>query len=276
MAGFVFDVTTENFYDGVVQKSASIPVLVEFWSERVKASKVLKQTLLKVINELNGKILLGFVNVDEEQQIAAYLQLSTVPDVKLFVQGNVEDEFSGALTEQQVRQFLKKYAVSESENSLEEIKIKIKKLELKGVEQELLKLLEKDKNNDKIAVTLIKYYLLAGDVEKADSVSQNIVDTDAKFLIESADYWKLKEKIYEYDFKINKPDTYEAKLVYSLYLICEQKDFESALEQLTGLVSENKNYNNQMARKAMVAVFTILESGNLVDDFRNKLYNLIF
>ncbi|HPN31078.1 MAG TPA: tetratricopeptide repeat protein [bacterium] len=276
MTGLAFDVTTENFYDDVVQKSASTPVLVEFWSERFKASKVLKQTLLKVINELNGKILLGFVNVDEEQQIAAYLHLTTVPDVKLFVQGNVEDEFSGALTEQQVRQFLKKYAVSESENTLEEIKKKIKKLELKGAEQELLKLYDKNKNDDKIAVTLIAYYLLTGDVEKADDVYQNIVVTDAKFLIESADYWKLKEKIADYNFKKNKPAAYEEKLAYSLYLICEQKDFESALEQLTELVSENKNYNNQIARKAMVAIFTILESGSLVDNFRNKLYNLIF
>ncbi|MBP7654563.1 tetratricopeptide repeat protein [Candidatus Dependentiae bacterium] len=276
MANFVFNVSTENFYEGVVQKSSATPVLVEFWSERFNGSKILKQTLIKITNELNGKLLLGLVNVDEEQQIAAYLQLTTVPDVKLFISGNVADEFSGALTEQQVKNFLKKYVVSETENSLDSIKEKIKKLDIDGIETELLNMYKKDKNNDKISICLIKYFLLTGNIEKADEISQNIVDSDAKFLIEAIDYWKLHEKLDTINFKKHKSETYEDKLLYSLFLIKEQKDFKSALEQLSELVSLNKNYNNQIARKAMVSIFTILESGPLVESFRNKLYNLIF
>jgi len=274
---WVFDVNSENFYEEVIQKSNKIPVLCAFWAERIQPSKSMRQTLIRIVNEYDGKLLLGLINVELEQQIAMYLQLTTLPEGKLFIKGNVADEFSGPLTEQQLRQFLKKHIVSEAENTLEVLKSRLKQMDIKALEPELLKLIEKDKNNDKYQILLIEYYLISGEVSKAEEIAQNVVDPSSKFLIDALEYWRLNDKLATTDFKKKKAgDSYDDKLLYSLYLLKEKQDYKGALDILLELVRINKNYNNQIARKAIVSIFTILESGALVENYRNQLYNLIF
>ena len=74
MAGeFVFDARTADFMMKVIEKSKSVPVLVDFWAEWCAPCKRLGPVLERVVEKLGGKVLLAKVNVDENQALAQQL-----------------------------------------------------------------------------------------------------------------------------------------------------------------------------------------------------------
>jgi putative thioredoxin len=75
--------------------------------------------LAKLADEYQGKFLLGKLNTEEQQEIAAQFGIRSIPTVKLFRDGQPVDEFMGALPEQAVRQFLDKHIVDESKAAAE-------------------------------------------------------------------------------------------------------------------------------------------------------------
>ena len=70
---------------------------------------MLKPVLEKIANDLNGKVVLAKVNVDEYQEKAREHGVSSIPDVKLFKDGKVVGEFVGSRPEAAVKEWLKKH-----------------------------------------------------------------------------------------------------------------------------------------------------------------------
>ena len=109
----IIDVTRENFAE-VMQASFEVPVLMDFWAGWCQPCQVLMPILAKLAGDYQGKFLLGKVNTEEQQEIAAQFGIRGIPNVKLFRDGQPVDEFTGALPEQAVREFLDKHIVDES------------------------------------------------------------------------------------------------------------------------------------------------------------------
>jgi len=107
----VFDVTAETFEQDVIQKSRSVPVLVDFWATWCGPCKSLGPILQKMAEEYGGGFVLAKVDVDREQELASYFQIRSVPTVMLLKDAQVVDGFPGALPEGQIRQFLEKHGV---------------------------------------------------------------------------------------------------------------------------------------------------------------------
>ncbi len=110
---FIIDVTRENF-EQVMQTSFEVPVLLDFWASWCQPCQVLMPILAKLAAEYDGKFVLGKVNTEEQQEIAARFGIRGIPNVKLFRDGQPIDEFTGALPEQGVRAFLDQHIVDEA------------------------------------------------------------------------------------------------------------------------------------------------------------------
>ena len=105
-SNFVFEVTDATFNTDVVARSQSAPVIVDLWAEWCEPCKQLGPVLERLANEAAGDWLLAKVDVDANPQLAAALQVQSIPMVVAVIGGQLVDGFLGALPEAQVSQWI--------------------------------------------------------------------------------------------------------------------------------------------------------------------------
>lgn len=103
---FIFDVTSANFEQLVLENSFHKPVLVDFWAEWCAPCKALMPLLAKITEEYAGELLLAKVNCDIEQDVVMRFGIRSLPTVVLFKDGQPVDGFAGAQPESAIRAML--------------------------------------------------------------------------------------------------------------------------------------------------------------------------
>jgi putative thioredoxin len=109
------DVTDATFATDVLDRSNSVPVVVDLWAEWCGPCKSLGPILEKVIGETNGAVELVKVDVDSNPQTAQAFQVQSIPAVYALKDGKIVDGFVGAQGEPQVREFVQRLLPSEQD-----------------------------------------------------------------------------------------------------------------------------------------------------------------
>ena len=102
----VIDVTEATFEAEVLQRSLSVPVLVDFWAGWCGPCKQLSPVLERLAEEGGGAWVLAKVDVDANQALSGQLQIQSIPTVLLALGGRLIQGFTGALPERDLRAFL--------------------------------------------------------------------------------------------------------------------------------------------------------------------------
>ncbi|HEY8525745.1 MAG TPA: tetratricopeptide repeat protein [Acidimicrobiales bacterium] len=167
------DVTDATFQTEVLERSQTIPVVVDLWAPWCGPCRTLGPIIESVVDETQGKVVLAKVNVDENPQVAAAFRVQGIPAVYAVSGGKVVDGFVGAQPEQVVREFVNRLLPSDEE-------LEIERLVEKGDEQSLRQALEIKADHHDAIVALAE--LLAsrrndGDVDEALSLLERIPET---------------------------------------------------------------------------------------------------
>ncbi len=116
----IIDINEDEFNDKVVEASQNKLIIVDFWAPWCGPCKQLTPVLEKIINNSGNKVTLVKVNIDDNQQIAAQLNIQSIPVVYAFKNKQVVNAFQGAMPEKQIIAFIEKCLGSKIGNDFSE------------------------------------------------------------------------------------------------------------------------------------------------------------
>ena len=102
------DVTDATFATDVVERSNTVPVVVDLWAPWCGPCTSLGPILEKVVGETQGMVELAKINVDENPEVSAAFKVQSIPAVYALKDGQVVDGFMGAQGEPQVVEFVQR------------------------------------------------------------------------------------------------------------------------------------------------------------------------
>lgn len=106
--GLIKDSSAAEFMRDVIEASAQVPVIVDFWAPWCGPCKQLGPALEKAVTQAGGLVRMVKINVDENQDLAAQLQVQSIPAVFAFKDGRPVDGFAGAVPDSQIKAFLER------------------------------------------------------------------------------------------------------------------------------------------------------------------------
>ncbi|CAN5807001.1 hypothetical protein BH23ACT1_BH23ACT1_11830 [soil metagenome] len=161
------DVTDATFQVEVVERSTTVPVVVDLWAPWCGPCRTLGPILDKVVGATNGQVELAKVDIDTNPAVAQAFGVQTIPAVFALHDGKVVDQFIGAQPESAVTQFVAKLLPTREETEVE-------RLVAKGDEISLLAALELEADHAGAVVTLAELYAGDGRVDDALALLQRI------------------------------------------------------------------------------------------------------
>lgn len=275
MSEHALDVGLADFDRNVIEASRQRPVVVDFWAPWCGPCKVLKPLLERLAAEYGGKFLLAKINSDDNQVLAMRYGVRGIPSVKAFIDGEVVDEFSGALPESEVRAFLDRLIPSPAEALRGEAAVARSAGDLPGALQLLAEASKLDPAYVGVRLDAVEIMLDLGEtaeaerliVSVADDADPRVAQLKARLHFTSAageDEATLRARVAA------DGNDLDARLMLANLLVAAGQ-YEAGMDELLEIVRRDRSFGDDIGRKTLLSVFELLGGGELVSRYRRML-----
>jgi putative thioredoxin len=270
----IIHVTENNFQYEVIQYSHQIPVVVDFWAEWCGPCRILDPILQRIAREEQGAFRLAKVDVDENPKLAMRYDVRGIPSVKGFREGQVVAEFSGAQTEQKVREFIRKVIPSISDLNLEKAKNLLGSEQWKQAAQIYQQLLQERPEEPQIAVGLAKSLIAQGQGRRAlEMLSKATTPKEYETAQKLTPLAKALANMENQEL-IDDPLT---NMYHHTLRLISLGNLPAALDGLLELLRKDKGYRDGEVQQIVLGIFEILGEDNPVTrQYRNELASILF
>ena len=286
---FIIDINQDQFLEEVVEKSKTVPVIVDFWAPWCGPCKQLTPVLESVVKKKNGKIILAKINVDENQGISSQLNIQSIPTVYGFVDGKPIDAFQGAQPESKIEAMVNKMIDATPGNEIPILIDEAEKLFKDNKFEESLKnyenLIGMDSANPKIIVGFLRCLIQLKRFEDAKEMFNSFDDN----ILENEEILKIKKLIDTIDNQ--KSDTSHEQLIEELKLSPKNKELrfkvaqnylnsseiKNGFNELLILFEQDPKWNDGASKKKLLEFFDVLgfNDPNVIEA-RKKLSSMMF
>ena len=285
------DVNMDNFMAEVIDGSAKMPIVVQFWAPWCGPCKQLGPLLEKVVAAAKGKVKMVRINIDENQQIAQQMRVQSVPTVYGFFNGQPVDGFAGAQPESTLKQFIDKLvaaggsgpdvaAMVEAANSLLETQ------DYDNAMAQYHEIMAADSESPDGLAGMIRCMVGMKDIDGAREIVDQLDDEfrDKPAMVIAIDSLELAEKaagaaggLAQARAAVDAdPNDLAARQELALALFATGEQAES-MEQLLESIRIDRAWNDAAARMQLLEFFKTLGPANRdVMAARRKLSTLLF
>lgn len=280
---FLVELNEQNLTE-TLQRSVETPLVINFYAPSHKESADFAKVLKRVAEQHQGQFILGLVNCETEQMLAAQFRIQALPTTYLFKEAQALDAFPGTLDETSLLQRLSAILPKE-----EDLKFQ-KALDFLQVEDydSALPLLKEawelsDKKNSDVALLYAETYIAMKKTEPASDILAQIPiqDRDSRWhglqaqielLIKAADTPEIQQ--LQADYAKNPTPEIALKLAVQLH---QANRNEEALDLLFSILKQDLSAENGEVKQQFLAILSAIGNADpITNKYRRLLYSLLY
>ncbi len=278
--------TRDNFEQVVVEASRERLVVVDFWAEWCAPCRALGPTLEKVAQDLAGKVTLVKIDTEAEPELAQAFAVRSIPAVFGVREGRVVDGFVGALSELQIRDWLKPMLPTKAQELVNEAQ-GLETSQPEEAEARYRKALELEGTLVPAKIGLARALMQQGKVEDARVIVTALEGRG--FLAPEAEAVKAEIAIHDQAASPGGVPSARAALAKAAddpalrlqlaeaLAASGRAGYQEALDLALALVEEHRKDVTEQARQVMVNVFQLLPADSeLANEYRRKLFAALY
>ena len=286
--GLIKDSDTANFMADVIEPSAEVPVIVDFWAPWCGPCKQLGPVLEKLVTQAGGLVRLVKINIDENPDIAAQLRIQSIPSVFAFRGGQPVDAFQGALPESQVRQFIERLtggAKAPIDTALDEAEAALDGGDVETAESIYAEVLARESANARATAGLIRAAVARGALKRARELASALSETlttdtgvvAAIAALELAEQAGASGDVAQLAGLLALDGSDHGTRFDLAMAHYSAGGGEAAVDELLEIVRRDRSWNDEAARKQLVKIFESLGPTHpLTVSGRRRLSSILF
>ena len=254
-----------NFEESVLMRSQQVPVVVDFWAPWCGPCQTLGPVIEGLAKEAGGKWELVKVNTDEQQEISTKYKIRGIPAVKMFYMGEVKAEFTGVLPKHQIEKWLAENLPDEQNNQLTKLVDALFTYQhaeaVSGLENFL---------SEQPEMQEAQLWLAAATIGTHPERAQIT-------LPENHTLYELSKQVKSLAEVMTCQDEATPKLaekIKSAQEALKQYKFEETIKSLIEATMIDKNYCNELPRRATVALFLMLGEHHPITKNYRRQFNM--
>lgn len=281
--------TEASFAADVIEASKETPIVVDFWAPWCGPCKTLGPQLEQAVTETGGKVRMVKINVDENQKIAAQLQVQSIPTVYGFWQGQPVDGFQGAVQGSEIKAFVAKLAELAGDDGLSGAVEAAETMLAEGAAvdaaQTFAAILGEEPNNAIAYSGMARAHIAMDDLDQAEAILNGApAEISEAPELEAAHAQLQLARQAENAGPVDElrelvkaePENLQARfdLAQAIYAA---GGVEEAVEELLELFRRDRDWNESAAKAQLFTIFDALQPQDTIAlNGRRKLASMIF